>query len=135
MPGRVELRGADRSAAERVKLDRQVAELADRLGQAGGADDGVDADAGWELVILAGGFALIAYAVWARQSGPAYLGFLNLTAFVLLAGPASEDGPSMIGWPIVMLLVAGAVLAAGMRPSANPPPGPAPEAHGPTRNP
>ena len=83
-----------------------------------GAGARIDAATGWELVILAGGFALIAYSVWVRQSGPAYLGLLNLTAFALLAYGADEDGPSLIGWPIVMLLVAAALLAAGLRPAA-----------------
>ncbi len=83
-----------------------------------GAGERIDAAAGWELLILAGGFALIAYSVWARQSGPAYIGLLNLTAFVLLAYGADEDGPSLIGWPIVMLLIAAALLVVGLRPAA-----------------
>ena len=87
-----------------------------------GADERIDAATGWELLLLVGGFALIAYSVWARQSGPAYLGVLNLAAFVLLAYGADEDGPSLIGWPIVMLLVAAALLAAGLRPAASGPP-------------
>ena len=100
-----------------------------------GAGERLDAATGWELVILAGGFALIAYSVLARQSGPAYLGLLNLIAFVLLAYGAGDDGPSLVGWPIVMLLASAALLAAGLRPDAGapvdrsseaPPPAPSP---------
>ena len=76
----------------------------------------VEAATGWELAILLGGLALGAYAVWARQSGPGYLAALNLSAFTLLAGTAGEDGPSLIGWPIVMILAAGCLLAAALRP-------------------
>ena len=100
-----------------------------------GGEDTVDAAAGWELVILAGGFALLAYSVWARQSGPAYLGFVNLIAFMLLAGAPDEDGPSLIGWPIVVLLAAAALLAAGLRPGGGAPPDRAPEAPAPPATP
>ena len=100
-----------------------------------GAGGSIDADTGWELVLLAGGFALIAYSVWAHQSGPAYLGLLNLTAFVLLAYGAAEDGPSLIGWPIVMLLLAAALLAAGLRRDVGPPPDRSPEAPAPAPHP
>lgn len=100
-----------------------------------GADDPVDAAVGWELVILAGASALIAYSVWARQSGPAYLGFLNLTAFVLLAGEATDDGPSLIGWPIVLVLISVAALVAGLRPSGGQRPGRPPEASEPAPTP
>ena len=68
---------------------------------------------GWELVIFAGSAALIAYAVIARQAGPGYLGALNLLAFVLLAGGAGEDGPSLIGWPLVLIIVTAGLFALG----------------------
>jgi hypothetical protein len=70
---------------------------------------------GWELVVLAAAAALIAYSVVARQAGPGYLGALNLAAFVALAAGPGEDGPSLIGWPLVLILVTVAlfVLARG----------------------
>jgi len=68
---------------------------------------------GWELVIFAGSAALIAYAVIARQAGPGYLGALNLLAFVLLAGGPGEDGPSLIGWPLVLIIVTAGLFALG----------------------
>jgi hypothetical protein len=80
--------------------------------------------AGWELFLLACGFGLCAYAAVDRERGPAYLGVLVLVLFVLIAGPAGRDGASLIGWPIVLLLMAGGMLAIGLRPSRPLPPPP-----------
>ena len=67
---------------------------------------------GWELVLLAGGAALIAYSVVAGQAGPGYLGALNLFSFGLLAAVPGEDGASLIGWPLVLIIATiGAVRA------------------------
>jgi hypothetical protein len=86
---------------------------------------------GWELVILAAAAALIAYSVAERQAGPGYLGALNLGAFVSLAAGPGEDGPSLIGWPLVLIIVTIGLFAmsrGGGRPGAgvpaSPPPGP-----------
>jgi hypothetical protein len=75
---------------------------------------------GWELFLLACGFGLIAYSGVDREAGPAYLGVLVLVLFVGLASP----GDSLIGWPIVLLLMAGGMLAIGLRPSRPLPPAP-----------
>src|SRR5436190_11177844 len=80
--------------------------------------------AGWELFLLACGFGLAAYAAVDREAGPAYIGVLVLALFVLIAGPAGRDGASLIGWPIVLLLMAGGMLAIGLRPSHPLPPPP-----------
>ena len=92
--------------------------------------------AGWELFLLACGFGLCAYAGVDRERGPAYLGVVVLVLFVIIAGPPGRDGASLIGWPIVLLLMAGGMLTIGLRPSrplppppdagAPPPPPPAP---------
>jgi hypothetical protein len=66
---------------------------------------------GWELVVLAGAAALIAYSIVAGQAGPGYLGVLNLFAFVLLAAAPGEDGPSLIGWPLVLIIVTAGLFA------------------------
>ena len=55
-------------------------------------------------MLVAGGAALIAYTAAFARSGPAYLGVANLLAFVILAGQASDDGPSLVGWPLLLLL-------------------------------
>jgi hypothetical protein len=80
--------------------------------------------AGWELFLLACGFGLCAYAAVDRERGPAYLGVIVLALFVLLAAPPGRDGASLIGWPIVLLLLAGGMLAIGLRPSHPLPPSP-----------
>jgi len=92
-----------------------------------GADGGVSSGGplGWELVLLAFGFGLIAYGCVDRERVPAFLGILVLGFFFILAVIPSEDGPSLIGWPIVLLLMAGAMLAIGLRPRQDLPPEPA----------
>jgi hypothetical protein len=90
----------------------------------GGDGDGDGVGVGWELFILACAFGLIAYAAVDRETGPAYLGVVNLLAFVLLASPPSEDGASLIGWPLLLALLAGTALWVGLRPSRPAPPEP-----------
>ena len=105
------------------------------LGAALGGFGEVDSPAGevgwgWELVVLVGAAALIAYSVLSRQAGPGYLGALNLSAFVVLASGPGEDGPSLIGWPLVLILVTMALFAlarGGGRPGAGLPARPAPD--------
>jgi hypothetical protein len=98
---------------------------------------------GWELLfLLACGFGLVAYAAVDREPGPGYLGVIVLALFVGIAAPRSASGASLIGWPIVLLLMAGGMLAIGLRPSrplppppdagAPPPPPPTPIAEPPT---
>lgn len=88
----------------------------------GGLPDG--GPLGWELVLLAFGFGLIAYGCVDRERVPAFLGILVLGFFFVLTVVPGEDGPSLIGWPIVLLLMAGAMLAIGLRPRQELPPEP-----------
>jgi hypothetical protein len=91
-------------------------------GVLGGGRHGVGT--GWELFLLACGFGLIAYSAVDREPGPAYLGVLVLALFVGIAAPRGADGASLIGWPIVLLLMAGGMLVVGLRPSRPLPPPP-----------
>lgn len=79
---------------------------------------------GWELVLLAFGFGLIAYGCVDRERVPPVLGVAILGLFFVLTVIPGEDGPSLIGWPIVLLLLAGALLATGLRPRQELPPEP-----------
>jgi hypothetical protein len=88
----------------------------------GSHDNGVGT--GWELFLLACGFGLVAYAAVDREPGPAYLGVIVLALFVGIAGPRGSGGASLIGWPIVLLILAGAMLVIGLRPSRPLPPPP-----------
>ncbi len=79
---------------------------------------------GWKLVLLAAGLGLVAYAGVDREPGPAYLGTLILLLFVVLAGIPGTGGASLWFWPLVLLLVGGAAVAAGLRPRRELPPEP-----------
>jgi hypothetical protein len=76
----------------------------------------------WELVLLAGGFGLIAYAGADRAPGPAWLGAIVLLAFVVIVGFAPEG--TLRWWPLTLLVVGVATLAFALRPRAPLPPEP-----------
>jgi hypothetical protein len=80
--------------------------------------------AGWKLVLLAAGLGLVAYASVDRESGPAYLGTLVLLLFVLYAALPGEGGASLWFWPLVLMLLGGAAIVAGLRPRRELPPEP-----------
>jgi hypothetical protein len=79
---------------------------------------------GWELVLLVFGFGLIAYGSVDRERVPGFLGVLTIALFVAIAGPRYGGTASLIGWPIVLLLLAGVLLAIGLRPREPLPPEP-----------
>lgn len=76
---------------------------------------------GWQLVLLAFGFGLIAYGAVDRERVPPFIGALCLAVFVLLAGPAYS---AFVGWPLVLLLIGIALLVIGLRPRQELPPEP-----------
>jgi hypothetical protein len=86
----------------------------------------------WEIVVIVAGLALAAYAIRERERGPGYLAFAVLLAFAVIAGVADPEGASLVGWPLLLLLVGGAALALGLRPAPRrpvaPPPAEAPTA-------
>jgi hypothetical protein len=87
---------------------------------------------GWELLILAAGFGLIAYSSVDRQPGPAYIGVLNLLLFAIITSfGVSAAGATLVGWPLVLAIAAAGLLVIGLRPTTPAPPPPdvdAPEA-------
>ena len=76
----------------------------------------------WELVLLAAGCGLVAYGALERSPGPAWLGVANLGAFILAAGTLSDE--SLYWWPLLLIVLGGAALAAGLRPRQPLPPEP-----------
>lgn len=87
---------------------------------------------GWELLIVAAGFGLIAYSSVDRQPGPAYIGVLNLVVFAVITSfGVTAKGATLVGWPLVLAIAAAGLLAIGLRPTTPAPPPPdvdAPEA-------
>ena len=83
-----------------------------------------DAGFGWELYVLAVGFGLVAYAAVDREPGPAYIGTALLLGFVFMAGFPHPAHGTLVGWPLVLLVVGGAGLAIGLRPRQPLPPPP-----------
>jgi hypothetical protein len=78
---------------------------------------------GWELVLLVAGSGLIAYSAIDREWGPAYIGVAVLITFVLIAAWPSRHA-SLKWWPIILLVIGGAAIAAGLRPRRPLPPEP-----------
>ncbi|MEA2244511.1 MAG: hypothetical protein QOD24_4067 [Solirubrobacteraceae bacterium] len=75
----------------------------------------------WEFVVLAAGCGLVAFGAVDRSPGPAWLGLLNLLAFVALVG---QGEATLEWWPLVLLVLGGATLLAGLRPRDPLPPEP-----------
>lgn len=89
---------------------------------------------GWKAVLLAAGLGLVAYASVDREAGPGYLGALILLIFVVLVGIPAVGGASLWFWPLVLLLVGGFAVGAGLRPRRElPPEPPGPGADPPTQ--
>jgi hypothetical protein len=75
----------------------------------------------WDLVLLLVSLASVGYAAMARVRGPAYVGFVGLLTFAGLLGVELSDlaegklpDGSLLGWPLALLLIGGAALAAGV---------------------
>ncbi len=101
-----------------------AAPLLERLGLAGGDPGGGWAGPGWgwELPVLVGGFGVLAYGAVDRQRGPVLVGLLCVAGFCASAA----DAGGLLGWPLVLALAAGFMLAVGLRPTTPAPPEPEP---------
>jgi hypothetical protein len=75
----------------------------------------------WEFVVLAGGCGLVAFGAVDRSPGPAWLGLLNLVAFVVLVG---QGEATLKWWPLILLLLGVGTMVAGLRPRTPLPPEP-----------
>jgi hypothetical protein len=91
----------------------QVSELGAPIAAAGGGSSTF-----WELELLVVALGLIVFGATASVRGPVYVGAIGLAAFIPLAGIDFEnlDG-SLSGWPIVLLIIAVALLIAGFVPA------------------
>lgn len=81
----------------------------------------------WEIVLLAVSVAAIGYGAWAGVRGPTYVGGIGLFSFLVIAGSDLNDSTpegSIVGWPLLLVLVGlvgfAASLVPGLRlPGAN----------------
>jgi hypothetical protein len=76
---------------------------------------------GWEFILLAFGFGLIAYGAVDRERVPPFLGAVCVALFVIIAGVGFT---SFVGWPLVLALIGVVLLAIGLRPRQELPPEP-----------
>jgi len=97
----------------------------------------------WDAVLLVGSLALVGLGTRFGVRGPAYVGAVGLAIFSLLVGldlDATAPEGSIVGWPLVLLLLAAAALAASVlmpardrqagsppAPHSDPDPGPPPQ--------
>ena len=87
----------------------------------GGGDEVLPAF--WELVALAAGCGLIAYGAVDRVPGAAWLGVAHLAAFLVVVNAGAEA--TLLWWPLILVLLGGGVMVAGLRPRRPLPPEPA----------
>jgi lysylphosphatidylglycerol synthetase-like protein (DUF2156 family) len=82
---------------------------------------GPGAGTGWELFLYACGFGLCAFSAVDRAPGPGWVGVGVLLATTVAAAGGKA---TLIGWPLVLAVGAGGLLAIGLRPSRPLPPAP-----------
>jgi hypothetical protein len=74
----------------------------------------------WDIWLLLISLGLVGYGAVVRARGPAYVGFVGLLAFAFAQGfevnallEGEEPDSSFVGWPLILLLIGAAGLAAG----------------------
>jgi len=88
----------------------------------------------WDLVLLLSSLGLIAYGTVSGFRGPAYVGGIGLAIFIFIVGSDLDDSSpagKVVGWPLILLLVAAALLVWSVVPAlrrAREAPPPAPQA-------
>ena len=73
----------------------------------------------WEIVLLVVSVAAIGYGAWAGARGPAYVGGIGLFGFLVIAGADLNDSTpegSIVGWPLVLVIVGVLGFAASLVP-------------------
>jgi hypothetical protein len=90
------------------------------FGQAGGALQGSNPKPGqgWNVFLLVVSLVLIGFGLRSRTRGPAYVGAVGLAGFIGLTGSdlvnrLQGEGGGVAGWPLILLIGGGLILAAG----------------------
>lgn len=71
----------------------------------------------WDIVLLIGSLTLVVLGSRLGLRGPAYVGAVGLTIFVVIVGlDLDDDSPAgaIAGWPLILLLLAAAAIAASV---------------------
>ena len=83
---------------------------------------------GWKAILVLGSLALLGYGAISRERGPGFIGLVS-TLITILVVASTKPNPSIVGWPLVLLLGAAAAFGLGLAPrgrssGAAPPPAP-----------
>lgn len=89
-----------------------VSGAADALGL---PDDPERAGTAWQVLLLAAGFSLAGMGATLHERGPGWLGALALVASL---GVLARGGDDVVGWPLVLVVLAGVLVAVALRPVA-----------------
>jgi hypothetical protein len=107
-----------------------AAEAAGGLFFGGAPSEGEGQSVVWDIWLLVISLGLVAYGALVHARGPAYVGFFGLLAFAIMQGAevnalleGEEPDASFVGWPLILLLVGAAGLAAGAAGRRPPPAG------------
>jgi hypothetical protein len=79
---------------------------------------------GLKAFLLVIGLGLVAYAAIDREPGPGYLGLAVLGAFAWFVGVPVVERGSLLGWPLLLLVIGVAGIVIGLRPRKPLPPSP-----------
>jgi hypothetical protein len=80
----------------------------------------VDTNLLWDLVLLVAALALIGYAAVSGFRGPGYVGAVGLGLFIYIVGFDLDDSSpagKVVGWPLILLLVAAALIVISVLPA------------------
>ena len=115
--------------------------VASAFGQEPDLSGGIQQRQEWDVFLLLLALVLIWYGARAAWRGPVYVGAAALLAFVISAGSdiaslvqGEEASTDVVGWPLLLLVLGGAALAAGLiggRATPSRPDPPAAQASGP----
>jgi hypothetical protein len=68
----------------------------------------------WRIVVIVGALAGVVYGLWTRERGPSWLGGTALLFSVAAVGIPAASGGSLVGWPLILLVLATLALIAGL---------------------
>lgn len=73
----------------------------------------------WDVELLVASLALLAFSAWSGARGPGYVGALGLLFFIFIVGLDLDDSSpagKLIGWPLIVLVLAALAFVASVIP-------------------